>query len=26
MLLDSAETVLGILGFDKTLYGKPKDK
>jgi hypothetical protein len=26
MLLDSAETVLGIFGFDRTLYGKPKDK
>lgn len=26
MLLDSAETVLGIFGFDRTLFGKPKDK
>ena len=26
MLLDAAETVLGIFGFDRTLYGKPKDK
>ncbi len=26
MLLDAAETVLGIFGFDKSLYGKPKDK
>jgi hypothetical protein len=25
-LLDAAETVLGIFGFDRTLYGKPKDK
>ena len=26
MLLDAAETVLGIFGFDRTLFGKPKDK
>ena len=26
MLLDAAETVLGIFGFDRTMYGKPKDK
>jgi DNA polymerase elongation subunit (family B) len=26
MLLDAAETVLAIFGFDRTLYGKPKDK
>lgn len=26
MLLDAAETVLGIFGFDRTLYGKPKEK
>lgn len=26
MLLDAAETVLGVLGFDRTIYGKPKDK
>src|SRR6476660_6667018 len=26
MLLDSAETVLGIFGFDRTLFGKAKDK
>jgi hypothetical protein len=26
MLLDAAETVLGIFGCDRTLYGKPKDK
>ncbi len=26
MLLDAAETVLEIFGFDRTLYGKPKDK
>ena len=26
MLLDAAETCLGIFGFDRTLYGKPKDK
>ncbi len=26
MLLDVAETVLGIFGFDRTMYGKPKDK
>lgn len=25
MLLDAAETVLGIFGFDRTLYGKPKE-
>ena len=26
MLLDAAETVLGIFGFDRTVYDKPKDK
>ncbi len=26
MLLDAAETVLGIFGFERTLYGKPKGK
>jgi hypothetical protein len=26
MLLDAAETVLGIFGFDRTLFGKPKSK
>lgn len=26
MLLDAAETVLAIFGFDRTLYGKAKDK
>jgi hypothetical protein len=26
MLLDAAETVLGVFGFDRTIYGKPKDK
>ena len=26
MLLDAAETTLGIFGFDRTLYGKSKDK
>jgi hypothetical protein len=26
LLFDAAETILGIFGFDKTLYGKPKDK
>ena len=26
MLLDAAETTLGIFGFDRTLYGKQKDK
>ena len=26
MLLDASETVLEIFGFDRTLYGKPKDK
>ena len=26
MLLDATETVLGIFGFDRTVYGKPKDK
>ena len=26
MLLDASETVLGIFGFDRTLFGKPKDK
>jgi hypothetical protein len=25
-LLDAAETVLGIFGFDRTLYGKSKEK
>jgi DNA polymerase elongation subunit (family B) len=25
LLLDAAETVLGIFGFDRTLYGKAKD-
>jgi hypothetical protein len=25
-LLDAAETVLGIFGFDRTPYGKSKDK
>ena len=24
--LDASETVLGIFGFDRTLFGKPKDK
>jgi hypothetical protein len=23
-LLDASETTLGIFGFDRTLYGKPK--
>jgi DNA polymerase elongation subunit (family B) len=26
MLLDASETTLGIFGFDRTLFGKPKDK
>ena len=26
MLLDASETVLEIFGFDRTLFGKPKDK
>jgi DNA polymerase-2 len=26
MILDAAETVLGVFGFDRTVYGKPKDK
>ena len=26
MLLDAAETVLGIFGFDRILFGKAKDK
>ena len=26
MLLDAAETVFGIFGFDRTLFGKAKDK
>ncbi len=26
MLLDATETVLGVFGFDRTLFGKPKDK
>lgn len=26
LLMDAAETALGIFGFDRTLYGKPKDK
>jgi hypothetical protein len=26
MLLDATETVLGIFGFDRTLFGKAKDK
>ena len=26
MLLDAAETVLGIFGFDRTLFGKTKDR
>jgi hypothetical protein len=26
MLLDAAETVLGIFGFDRTLFGKAKDR
>jgi hypothetical protein len=25
MLLDAAETRLGIFGFERTLFGKPKD-
>ena len=26
MLLDATENVLGIFGFDRTLFGKAKDK
>ena len=26
ILLDASETVLGIFGFDRTLFGKAKDK
>ena len=26
MLLDASETILRIFGFDRILYGKPKDK
>ena len=26
MLLDASATVLDIFGFDRTLFGKPKDK
>jgi hypothetical protein len=26
MLLDASETILGIFGFDRTFYGKLKDK
>jgi hypothetical protein len=26
MLLDAAENALTIFGFDRTMYGKPKDK
>lgn len=26
MLLDATENVLSIFGFDRTLFGKPKDK
>jgi hypothetical protein len=26
MLLDAAETLLGIFEFNRTLFGKPKDK
>jgi hypothetical protein len=26
MLFDAAETILGIFGFDRTFYGKPKEK
>jgi hypothetical protein len=26
MLLDAAETVLGIFGFDRIVYGKPRNK
>lgn len=26
IMLDTAETVLGIFGFDRTLYGKPRNK
>jgi hypothetical protein len=26
MLLDAAETTLGIFEFDRTLFGKPKDR
>ena len=24
MMLDAAETILGIFGFDRTVYGNPK--
>jgi hypothetical protein len=26
MILDAAETVLGLFGFDRTVYGNPMDK
>ncbi len=26
MLLEAAETVLGIFGFERSLFGKSKDK
>ncbi len=26
MLLDASETVLGIFGFDRTLFGKPRTR
>ncbi len=26
MLLDASETILGIFGFDRTMFGKAKDK
>jgi hypothetical protein len=26
MILDAAETVLGLFGFDRTAYGNPMDK
>jgi hypothetical protein len=26
VLLDASETILGIFGFDRTFYGKLKDK
>ena len=26
ILLDAYETILGIFGFDRTLFGKPNDK
>ena len=26
MLLDAGETILGMFGFDRTLYGKPRNK